>query len=107
MTAADRFDVILSNPPYIPPTEIAELAIEVRDHEPRIALDGGPDGLAFYRRIAADAGRYLNADGRILVEIGHTQGDAVTALFRNAGWADVVMTKDLSGRPRVVAASLR
>lgn len=105
LTESDRFDLILSNPPYIPPTEISELAIEVRDHEPRIALDGGPDGLAFYRRIAADAGRFLNPGGRVLVEIGHTQADAVTALFLNAGWAAAAVTKDLAGRTRVVTAS--
>ena len=105
LAETDRFDLIVSNPPYIPPTEIAELAVEVRDHEPRIALDGGPDGLAFYRRIAADAGRHLNPGGRVLVEIGHTQADAVTSLFLQAGWAAAALTKDLAGRPRVVTAS--
>jgi len=105
LSAEDRFDLIVSNPPYISPTEIAGLAVDVRDHEPRIALDGGPDGLAFYRRIAAEAGRYLNAGGRVLVEIGHTQADAVTELFLNAGWAAAAVTKDLAGRPRVVTAA--
>jgi len=101
---AASFDAIVSNPPYIAPREFAGLAAEVRDHEPRIALDGGPDGLAFYRRIAADAANYLRVGGSLLVEIGSTQADAVTGLLSAAGLADVTVTRDGAAHPRVVSA---
>ena len=102
------FDLIVSNPPYVTPTELAGLAPEVRDHEPRIALDGGPDGLAFYRRIADEAGRFLNPGGSVLVEIGWTQEAAVRALF--AARSELVLgptARDLGGRPRVIVAKRR
>ncbi|OWK36122.1 peptide chain release factor N(5)-glutamine methyltransferase [Fimbriiglobus ruber] len=99
------FDLIASNPPYITPGELAELAPEVRDHEPRIALDGGPDGLAFYRRIAADAGRFLTPGGTVMVEVGWTQEAAVRGLFESRPeWAVNASVKDLGGRFRVVSA---
>ena len=101
---AASFDAIVSNPPYIAPGEFAGLAAEVRDHEPRVALDGGPDGLAFYRRITAEAGQFLRPGGSLLVEIGSTQADAVMGLFSAAGLADVTLTRDGSAHPRVVAA---
>ena len=103
-----RFDLIVSNPPYISPAELATLAPEVRDHEPLLALDGGPDGLQFYRRIGADAGRFLRPGGSLLVEVGHTQDAAVRALF--AGQADLEVgstLKDMGGRLRVVTARKR
>ena len=101
---AASFDAIVSNPPYIAPSEFPGLAVEVRDHEPRVALDGGPDGLAFYRRIAADAGTFLRPGGSLLVEIGATQSDAVTGLLSAAGLADVTVTRDGAAHPRVVSA---
>ena len=101
---AASFDAIVSNPPYIAPSEFAGLAAEVRDHEPRVALDGGPDGLAFYRRLAADAGTFLRPGGSLLVEIGATQADAVSGLLSAAGLADVTVTRDGSAHPRVVRA---
>ncbi len=99
------FDLIVSNPPYVTPAELAGLAPEVRDHEPRVALDGGPDGLAFYRRIAADAGRFLAPGGSVLVEVGWTQDAAVRAIFEGNPELTVgPSVKDAGGRPRVVTA---
>jgi release factor glutamine methyltransferase len=98
------FDLIVSNPPYIPPSEIETLMPEVRDHEPRVALDGGTDGLAFYRRLTAEAKAWLKPGGALMVEIGHTQGDAVTALFQAADFTSKVR-KDRAGRPRVVVGT--
>lgn len=98
------FDLIASNPPYIAPSEIAELAPDVRDHEPRLALDGGPDGLAFYRRIAADAGKFLKPGGDLLLEIGYTQNERVRSLFADRPeWTLGESIKDLDGRWRVIA----
>ena len=100
-----RFDLILSNPPYVTPSELAEASREVRDHEPRLALDGGPDGLAFYRRIASEAGQFLKPGGSLFVEVGHTQEVAVRGLFAERSELTVGPTiKDLAGRPRVVTA---
>lgn len=99
-----RFDLIVSNPPYIPTGEIARLASEVVDHDPKRALDGGADGLCAYRRIAARAADFLTPDGRILVEIGAGQAQAVIELFRAAGlgFEDEGVRFDLGGRPRCV-----
>ncbi len=100
-----RFDLIASNPPYIPPAEIETLMPEVKDHEPRLALDGGTDGLAFYRRIAAEARGWLKPGGMLAVEIGHTQGDAVRGLFERAELRSVAEVRDRGGRPRVVCGT--
>lgn len=105
LPAAATFDLIVSNPPYVTPTELAGLAPDVRDHEPRIALDGGPDGLAFYRRIAADASHFLTSGGCVAVEIGWTQEPAVRALFEARPEFEVgTSLKDGGGRYRVVTA---
>lgn len=98
-----RFDLIVSNPPYITDAEMAELSPEVL-HEPRMALTPGGDGLASYRVIAAGAGGYLAPGGRLMVEIGWQQGDAVAGLFRAAGLEDVAVHPDMDGRDRVVTA---
>lgn len=100
----EAFDVITSNPPYIPTEVIKGLEPEVRDHEPMLALDGTADGLHFYRRIAAEAGHYLRQGGRIYLEIGHDQGEAVSGLLREAGFTKIQVIKDLPGKDRVVAA---
>ena len=100
--ADDSFDLVVSNPPYIPSDDIDGLDPEVRDHDPRLALDGGPDGLEAYRRLAPEIARILRPQGVFAVEIGWDQGAAVTALFRDAGFADVRVVKDLSDRDRVV-----
>ena len=77
----------------------------MKDHEPRVALDGGPDGLAFYRRIAAEAGRFVRPGGALLLEVGHTQNDAVRVLLAGRPeWAVGESVRDLGGRWRVVAA---
>ncbi|MDO5407224.1 MAG: peptide chain release factor N(5)-glutamine methyltransferase [Eubacteriales bacterium] len=100
-----RFDVITSNPPYIPTAVIKTLEPEVREHEPMLALDGTEDGLHFYRRIAAEAGAFLKDGGAIYLEIGYDQGEAVSGLLREAGYTDVLVLKDLPGNDRVVRAS--
>ncbi len=106
LPAGEPFDLIVSNPPYVTPAELDALAPEVRDHEPRVALDGGPDGLAFYRRIAADADRHLTPGGTVLVEIGWTQDEAVRTLFAETLTVGATI-KDAAGRPRVVTAKKR
>lgn len=104
--AGRTFDMILSNPPYIAHGEFSALDVGVRDFEPRTALDGGPDGLDYYRRIAASAGQFLNPGGIVLVEIGSTQEAAVSELFAN-GFEVGKVIRDLSGQPRVLAAKAR
>ena len=99
-----RFDLIVSNPPYIAAAEMADLAPEVRDYEPRQALTDDADGLTAYRILARDAPDHLTPGGRILVEIGATQGQAVAELFSGAGLEDVEVHPDLDGRDRVVSA---
>jgi release factor glutamine methyltransferase len=99
-----RFDLIVSNPPYIAADEMAGLAPEVRDWDPHLALTPGGDGLGAYRKIAAGAGARLNPGGRLLLEIGPTQADAVTALLARAGFTAIAVLPDLDGRDRVVSA---
>ena len=101
-----KFNAIVSNPPYIPSAIVEELEPEVKDHEPRLALDGTEDGLFFYKKITAEAGDYLNDGGWLLVEIGYDQGPDVSALFREAGFKDVEVIKDLAGNDRVVKGHL-
>jgi release factor glutamine methyltransferase len=98
------FDLIVSNPPYIASAVVETLAPEVRQFDPRLALDGGPDGLAPYRVIAGQAHRFLKPSGQVMVEIGYDQGEAVATLFRDAGFADINVHKDLGGLDRVVWA---
>jgi release factor glutamine methyltransferase len=101
------FDVIVSNPPYVTTNELAGLARDVREHEPRLALDGGPDGLAFYRRIVAGVEKYLSPGGLLFLEIGATQDDAVRGLLEQAGLEVGKTLKDAAGLPRVVTAKSR
>jgi release factor glutamine methyltransferase len=98
------FDLIVSNPPYIAASEMAALAPEVRDWEPHLALTPGGDGLDAYRMIARGAGARLMPGGRLMVEIGPTQGAAVAGLFAAAGLEQIRIRPDLDGRDRVVAA---
>jgi len=102
--APQRFDIIVSNPPYITSAVVETLAPEVKDFDPRLALDGGPDGLAPYRILAAQADAWLTEGGRIVLEIGHDQGAAVSELFLEAGFEDVSVHRDLVGLDRVVVA---
>ncbi len=101
----DGFDLVVSNPPYIATAVIDTLEPEVRDHEPRVALDGGADGLDAYRLLAPEILRVLKPGGRFAVEIGFDQGAAVTALFAAAGADALRLLKDLAGLDRVVAGS--
>lgn len=98
-----NFDLIVSNPPYIPSAVIDALDAEVRNYDPHVALDGGPDGLDVYRRLIPQAWSRLAHGGWLIMEIGHDQGDSVPALL-GEGWSDVIVTKDLAGRARVVEA---
>ena len=98
-----RFDLIVSNPPYIPTDECARLQPEVR-FEPRMALDGGADGLDFYRRIAREAPAHLSARGMLAVEVGDGQAGEVAALFEAAGLRRAQVIGDLYGHARVVRA---
>lgn len=101
-----RFDVIVSNPPYIPTEEIETLSPEVRDHDPRMALDGGADGLDIYRRILSECRAVLNAGGRLYMEIGFDQAAAVGGLMEKAGFRDIEVVKDLAGKDRVIFGTL-
>ncbi len=98
----DSFDLVVSNPPYIPSDDIPGLDPEVRDHDPVLALDGGPDGLQAYRDLAPEIARILKPGGTFAVEIGWDQGLAVRALFEAAGLEGVKVVKDLGDRDRVV-----
>lgn len=97
-----KFDMIISNPPYIKSSEIENLMPEVKDHEPHLALDGGDDGLIFYRRITKDAGKYLKENGVLLFEIGYDEGENVVNIMKENGFKDIFLKKDLSGNDRVV-----
>jgi release factor glutamine methyltransferase len=99
------FDVIVSNPPYVASGEIAALAPEVRDFEPRLALDGGPDGLDFYRKIAAAVPALLAPGGTLVVELGSGQAQSVAALFAAAGLAPSSLRPDLLGVPRALVTT--
>jgi len=103
--AGRRFDLIVSNPPYIPTTDISQLEPEVRDFDPRNALDGGPDGLDFYRMLIPAALAHLNPLGWLLVEVGAGQAPAVAELFRScSGYAPVETAHDPGGIERLVGA---
>lgn len=97
-----QFDLIVSNPPYIALEEMDGLSAEVRDHEPQMALTDGADGLSAYRQICAGLAPHLAANGRVMVEIGPTQGPAVAQMMRETGLRDVSVLPDLDGRDRVV-----
>lgn len=101
----ERFDMIVSNPPYIETGVIDTLMPEVREHEPLMALNGGADGLAFYRRIAKQAGSYLNGGGMLFFEIGCGQAEAVCGLMKEAGFCEIQVVKDFAGLDRVVYGS--
>ena len=101
------FDLIVSNPPYIASAEIETLAPEVREHEPRMALDGTADGLFFYRRIVQESPSYLKEGGWLCMEIGYDQGAAVRQLMEARGFATVSVIKDLAGLDRVVSGCYR
>lgn len=98
----NRFDLIISNPPYVATAEIESLEPEVRDYDPRSALDGGADGLDFYRRFAAEARPFLQTGGRLMLEFGDGQADAIKAIFETQNWVVEAVKEDYSQRPRIV-----
>ena len=97
-----KFEIIVSNPPYIASAKVDKLMPEVRDHEPRMALDGTEDGLLFYRRIIKEAGKHLVNSGMLFFEIGYDQGQAVSELMRAGGYREVQVVQDYAGLDRVV-----
>lgn len=99
-----KYDIIVSNPPYIRPDVIKTLEPEVREHDPMLALDGGEDGLMFYRILAKEGKKHLAGPGMMFMEIGHDQGIAVKEIFENEGFKEVVVKKDLCENDRVVMA---
>ncbi|WP_026671392.1 peptide chain release factor N(5)-glutamine methyltransferase [Butyrivibrio sp. AD3002] len=99
----EKYDLIVSNPPYIPTDVIETLAPEVKTYEPYMALDGSADGLLFYKRIVPGAKEYLFKNGYLLLEIGYDQGEAVKELMESNGYKDVRVIKDLGGNDRVVS----
>ncbi|SMF84458.1 release factor glutamine methyltransferase [Azospirillum oryzae] len=101
---ADRFDIVVSNPPYIPSADIAALEPEVREHDPRRALDGGPDGLEPYRILAADLSRLLVPGGLVAFEVGQGQAEDVAALVEAQGLGETAILCDLGGVKRCVRA---
>ena len=102
-----KYDLIVSNPPYIESDVILTLDVEVKDYDPLTALDGGEDGLDFYRKIIEEAPEHLKKKGRIIFEIGHNQGTAVAELLKASGaFEDIEITKDLAGHDRAVKAYL-
>lgn len=101
-----QFDMIVSNPPYIQSEVIDTLMPEVREHEPRQALDGGRDGLLFYRRILAEVPRYLRRGGTLFFEIGFDQGESVSHLMEKSGFTEIRVVKDYGGLDRVVWGTL-
>lgn len=102
-----KFDIIVSNPPYIRSNVIGTLMPEVKEHEPLLALDGKEDGLYFYRRIIEDSGNYLYNGGKLFFEIGYDQGEAVKELLEAAGYQEVEVIKDYAGLDRVVYGTLQ
>ncbi len=105
LAKGEQVDLILSNPPYIPTADIDSLQPEVRDHDPRLALDGGVDGLRFYRLLATEGQSRLRRGGRLMAEFGDGQERAVAGLFQQAAWPSLEISNDLTGRPRIVIAS--
>lgn len=102
-----RFDIIVSNPPYIKSDIIDSLEPEVRDHEPLLALDGDKDGVRFYRLISSSAKKHLNRGGMLFFEIGYDEKDEVEEILRQEGYLDVTCVKDLSGNDRVIIGTYR
>ena len=98
------FDLIVSNPPYIPAAEIEALEPEVRQHDPRLALDGGADGLDFYRRLAREGKRHLRPGGTMMLEFGDGQAGPIQELFQQQGWQPEAAQADYTGRLRILIA---
>ena len=102
--AGTQFDLIISNPPYIPSAEIPRLQPEVRDHDPRSALDGGPEGLDYHRRLAAESPAFLSPRGRLMLEFGDGQAEPIRSLFQQQKWIVEAIHKDYNQCPRILIA---
>lgn len=100
----ERFDLVVSNPPYISTDCLESLQPEVKDFDPRPALDGGIDGLEFYQRLGRNLATYMSAEGTLMVEFGDDQQEAVAAIFRGEGWRVQELVADLAGKPRIMIA---
>lgn len=98
----EQFAMVVANPPYIPTPDLGQLEPEVRDHDPRLALDGGPDGLDFFRRFAVEAPAWLRGAGWLLAEFGDGQEASLRDLFATAAWTEAEAVNDLDGRPRIL-----
>jgi release factor glutamine methyltransferase len=96
-----RFDLVMSNPPYIPTAEIEQLEPEVRDHDPRCALDGGADGLNYFRLLANQTGRLLKPAGKIMLEFGDGQAESIKQIFEREKWVVETILDDYTHRPRI------
>lgn len=103
----NRFDVITANPPYIPSMDIPGLESDVKDYEPMAALDGGADGLDFYRNIIAGSKNYLKDNGSLIMELGIGQSETVPAMLHKNGFSDISIKNDISGIPRIVTARIK
>ena len=101
-----QFDLIISNPPYIATAEIETLEPEVREFDPHIALDGGADGLDFYRRFALEAGQFLKSHGKLMLEFGDGQAEVIKKIFQNQNWIVEAIQEDYTHRPRILIATL-
>src|SRR6185295_6614104 len=99
-----KFDLIVANPPYIPTGEIAGLQPEVRDHDPHLALDGGKDGLGFYRRLAEEAPAFLQPQGKLMLEFGDGQAAAIQEILVRAEWLVESVNNDYNNRQRILVA---
>jgi release factor glutamine methyltransferase len=104
LRGAARFDLIISNPPYIPSNEIKSLQHEVRDYDPHVALDGGPDGLDYFRRLAAEAGPFLRPQGKLMLEFGDGQAGAIAGIFEQQMWIVEATHLDYNQKPRIFVA---
>ena len=100
-----KYDIILSNPPYIPSKEIEDLEEEVKHHDPLLALDGGEDGLYFYGQITKECPKYLNKEGTLILECGWNQGEEVSRVMKDHGFTNVKVIKDLNGLDRVIVGN--
>jgi release factor glutamine methyltransferase len=106
LMSGEQFDLIISNPPYIASAEIETLQPEVRDHDPRGALDGGADGLDFYRHLAVEAGQFLKPEGKIMLEFGEGQAEKIGGIFAAQGWSVEAIREDYTQRQRFLIAHL-
>ncbi len=106
LSASSKFDLVVSNPPYIPSAEIETLQPEVHDFDPRLALDGGVDGLDFYRRMAAEAKLFLKPNGKIMLEFGDGQADTIKKIFEDEKWIVEAVKEDYSQRERILIARI-